>query len=109
MGEVGEGTPEGGYDRGARVRRNLGSPHSNGEPGKVAEEGRSAPGSPGGPLGQCRGFNHILLSAGPSHPACVPSAPREVTAAARAPQGVSSCKSLQSGPLCLRGQRLSWK
>ena len=69
MGEVGEGNPEGGYDRGARLRRRLGSPHSNAEPGKVVEEGRSAAGSPGGPLGQCRVFNHIPLTAGPSHPA----------------------------------------
>ena len=69
MGELGEGNPEGGYDRGARLRRRLGSPHSNAEPGKVVEEGRSAAGSPGGPLGQCRGFNHIPLTVGPSHPA----------------------------------------
>ena len=71
----GEGNPEGGYDRGAGLRRVLGSPHSNAEPGKVVEEGRSAAGSPGGPLGQCRGLNHIPLTAGPSHPAWCPLCP----------------------------------
>ena len=34
-GGVGEGNPEGGYDRGARVRRGLGSPTAMGSQGRL--------------------------------------------------------------------------
>ena len=98
MGEVWErGTPEGGYDRDARVRRRLGSPRA------VGSQGRSVcPGVPRGPSWPVQRLQPHPALRGPLPPCVCPLCPERGHSCWEAPQGVSSCKSLQPGPLCLR-------
>lgn len=74
------------------VRRGLDSPHRNGEPGKLVEEGHAAPGAPKGPSWPVRRLQPCPPSQlGPLTPPAlrsVTSALSEVPAAGRAPSRI---------------------
>ena len=109
MGEVWErGTPEGGYDRGARVRRRLGSPRAMGSQGRLQRKVGLPQGPQGALLASAEASTTSCSQRAPPS-LCVSPLPRERSQLLGGPAGCFQLQITSVRAPVSAGQRLSWK